>query len=74
MMLEMILILSLLLYGKRMFLLLETIMTEAKHKTIKLELLTLVACLAYIDGKKKMNEKRNEKTIHYVLKMIDWVE
>ncbi len=54
-----------------MFLLLETIMTEAKHKTIKLELLTLVACLAYIDGKKKIKEKRNEKTIHKVLKMID---
>ena len=45
-----------------------------KHITIKLELLTDVACFAYIAGKKNTKENKNDKVIHKQLKIIDWVE
>ena len=45
-----------------------------KHITIKLELLTDVACFAYISGKKNTKENKNDKVIHRQLKIIDWVE
>ena len=57
--LEMIFTLRILWYGTKIFLPLETIIMEEKHKTMKLELLTVEACFAYIAGKKNTNENKN---------------
>ena len=47
---------------------------QLKHKTIKFELLTEVACFAYIAGKKNTKDIKKETRIHKTLKIIDWVE
>ena len=61
-------------YGASIFLVLETMIMDAKHKTMKFELLTLVACFPYIDGKKNTKENKKQNAMHKLLKIIDWVE
>ena len=46
-------------------------MMMLKHITMKFELLTDVACLAYIAGKKNTKDIKNERIMHKTLNTID---